>query len=124
MNTYQTWWGEFHTRMSFLSVNVKHFEDSGLADILPEAGTVEQGSLHGVMKDRHYNRCVRVIKLMAETLRRKFLFTFMATQSAEEKDKFIALSKSLFHAFSKTQFQHLCLLSDFREFESKLLLFI
>ena len=59
--------GEFHTCMSFLSVIRKHFEDSGLADILLEG--------------RHYNRSVSY-KIMAEALRRKFLSTFMDTHSA------------------------------------------
>ena len=57
----------------------KRFEDSGLADILLEAGTVAQGSLPWVMKGRHYNRSVRVIKIMVEALRRKLLSTFMGT---------------------------------------------
>ena len=115
---------EFHTCMLFLSVIGKRFDDSGLADILLEAGTVAQGSLPGVMKGRHYNRSVRVIKVMSEALRRKLLSTFIETQSEEEKAKFIALSKDLYHAFPKTQFQYLCTSSDFKEFESKLLLFI
>ena len=33
----------------------KRFEDSGMVDILLEAGTVVQGSLPWVMKGRHYN---------------------------------------------------------------------
>ena len=45
--------GEFHTCMSFLSVIEKCYEDSGLADILLEAGTEAQGSLTGVMKGTH-----------------------------------------------------------------------
>ena len=48
----------------------------------------------------------------------------MDTQIAEEKDKFIALSKSLYYTFPKTQFLHLCTSSDFKEFENKLSLFI
>ena len=48
----------------------------------------------------------------------------MDTQREEEKDKFIALSKSLYYAFPKTQFQHISTSSDFKEFESKLSLFI
>ena len=39
---------------------------------------------------------------MAEALRRKLLSTFMDTQSEEEKDEFLFLSKSLYYAFSKT----------------------
>ena len=48
----------------------------------------------------------------------------MNTQSEEEKDKFIALSKSLYNTFPKTQTQHLSISSDFKGFESKLSLFI
>ena len=43
----------------------------------------------------------------------------MDTESEEEKDKFIALSKSLYYIFPKTKFQHLCTSRDFKEFESK-----
>ena len=76
------------------------------------------------MKGRHYHQSVRVIKILAKALRRKLISTFMDTQTAEEKDKFIALSKSLYYTFPKTQFQHLCTSSDFKKFENKLSLFI
>ena len=57
--------------MSFPSVIKKRFEDSGPADILLEARAVVQGLLHGFMKGRHYNRSVRVTKIMTEALRTK-----------------------------------------------------
>ena len=102
----------------------KCFDDSGLADTLLEARTVAQGSLPWVMEGRHYNRSVRVIKIMAEALRRKLLSIFMDTQSKEEKNKFIVLSKSLYHTLPKTQFQRLYTSRNFKEFKSKLSLFI
>ena len=77
--------GEFHICLSFLSVIDKHFKDSKLADILLEAGTVVQGSLPRVIKGRHYNRSVRVIKIMAEALRRKLLSTFIDTDCRKKK---------------------------------------
>ena len=61
---------------------------------------------------------------MTEALRRKLLSSFVDKLKAEEKDKFIAMSKSLYYAFPKTQFQHVCTSSNFKEFESKLSLFI
>ena len=76
------------------------------------------------MKGRHYNRSVKVIKIIAEALRRKLLSTFIDTYSVEEKEKFITLTKCLYYPFPKTQFQHLCTSGDFKEFESKLSLFI
>ena len=63
---------------AFLS-DRKHFENSGLADVLLGAGTVAQGSLPGIMKDEHYNRSVRVIRIMAKALKRKLLSTFIET---------------------------------------------
>ena len=84
----------------------KCFENSELADILVEAGTVVQGSLPWSWKADTTIE-VSVIKIMAEALRRKLLSTFMDTQSKKEKDKLIALSKSLNYAFPKIQFQHL-----------------
>ena len=88
----------------------KHFEDLGLADILLEAGTV-------------YNRSVRVMKIMAEALRRKLLSTFMDTQWRRKKSSLPCL-KVYIMLFPKTQFQHLCPSNDFKEFKSKLTLFI
>ena len=38
---------------------------------------------------------------MAEALRKKLLSTLMNTQSEEEKEKFIALSKGLFYTLQK-----------------------
>ena len=67
--------------MSFLSVIGKRFDDSELADILLEAGTVAQGSLPGVMKSRHYNRSVKVIKIMAEALKGKLFSIFRDTHN-------------------------------------------
>ena len=83
-----------------------------------------KGSLPGVMKDWHFNRSVRVMKIMTEALWKKLLFSFIDTQSKEEKGKFITLSKSLYYAFPQTQFQHLCTSSDFKKFERKLSLLI
>ena len=68
--------------MSFLSVIAKYFEDSGQNDILLEAETVAQGSLSGVMKG---NQSVRLKRIMAEALRRKFLSIFIDTESVERK---------------------------------------
>ena len=116
--------GEFNTCILFLCVIWKLFKDLGLADILLEAGTVAQGSLPSVMKGRHYNQSVKIIKIMAEALRKKLLSIFMDTQREEEKDKFLALSKSLCYAFPKTQFQHFFTFNDFKGFERKLSLFV
>ena len=102
---------------------MKVFEDPGLPNNLLEAETVAQWSQPGVIKSRHFNRGVRVIKNMAEALRRE-LYLLSWTDSEEEKDKFIALSKILYHPFSKALFQHHCTSNDFKEFESKLSLFI
>ena len=63
----------FHTYMYILIVLQKRFEHFGLDDILLEAKTVTQRSLPGVMKDRHYKRVVRVLKIMVEALSRKLI---------------------------------------------------
>ncbi|KAL8572752.1 hypothetical protein ACOMHN_030334 [Nucella lapillus] len=117
--------GEFHTCMSFLSVIGKRFDDSGLADILLEAGTVAQGSLPGVMKGKQYNRSIRVVKLMTEALRRMLFLAFMDTQSEEERDTFTALCTRLRQAFPKPSFQEVTRTSsELQEFSSKLSSFI
>ena len=91
--------GKLHIPNGIFQCYYKERQRFRLADILLEAGTVAHGSQLGVTKRRHYNRSVRVIKIMAEALRKKPLSTFMDTQSDVEKDKSITWSKNVHYVF-------------------------
>ena len=56
--------GSFHITCTFLAVIGKRFEDSGLRDLLLESGLVGTGSLNGVLGGKHYNRALRIHKVI------------------------------------------------------------
>lgn len=56
--------GSFHIACVFLAVIGKRFGDSGLADLLLESNLIGSGSLKGVLNGKHYNRAVRVHKVI------------------------------------------------------------
>ena len=60
--------GAFQTCFAILGALGKRFDDSGLRDLLLESGVVAEGSIDGVLSGRHYNRSVRVHKLLLEAL--------------------------------------------------------
>lgn len=62
--------GAFHTACTYLAVLGKRYGDAGLADILVESGVLGSGSIAGVLEGKHYNRAVRMHKLVAEALER------------------------------------------------------
>ena len=56
--------GSFHTICSFIAVIGKRFADAGLSDVFIESGVVGSGSLAGVLQGKHYNRAVRMHKVI------------------------------------------------------------
>ena len=60
--------GTFHTLCNLLSVIGKRFQDSGLKNIIIEAGVVAERSVSGVQEGRQYNRGVRTHKYVYEAL--------------------------------------------------------
>ena len=48
--------GTFHTIMTLLAIIGKRFQDSGLRDTCIESGIIAEGSVHGVLEGRMYNR--------------------------------------------------------------------
>ena len=62
--------GAFHIMCNLISIIGKRFQDSGLKDIIIEAGIVAQGSVAGVLEGRQYNRAVRTHKCMYEAFLR------------------------------------------------------
>ena len=58
--------GGFHFSCVFLAVIGKRFAGSGLRDIFLESGVIAEGSIEGVLSGKHYNRGIRVHKLLME----------------------------------------------------------
>ncbi|KAG8181583.1 hypothetical protein JTE90_017332 [Oedothorax gibbosus] len=76
--------GEFYTTMAFLDAIGKRFRDAGFQDILIESGIVAPNSINGVINDNHYNRSIRAHKLLAESLQKFRLQTFIEEQYLAE----------------------------------------
>lgn len=68
--------GAFHVACVFLAVIGKRFAGSGLRDLMLESGVVAEGSLQGVLSGKHYNRSIRVHKLVMEAMCRLQLEQF------------------------------------------------
>eukprot|EP00117_Sycon_ciliatum_P005471 scpid86952/ scgid9409/ len=60
--------GAFHTAYAFLAVLGKRFASAGLEDLLVESGVVGASACKQVMAGKHYNRAVRLHKLVFECL--------------------------------------------------------
>lgn len=56
--------GTFHTICAFLAAIGKRFGDGGLSDILLESEVVGSGSIAAFLEGRHYNRAVRIHKVI------------------------------------------------------------
>lgn len=68
--------GVFHTICSYLGVLGKMMSGSGFEDIIIEAGICASGSIDQVLRGKHYNRAMRVHKLMYEALEHILLHSF------------------------------------------------
>ena len=62
--------GAFHTSMIFMTVIGKRFGDAGLMSLMIESGAVTSGSSAAVLNGKHYNRAIRLHKLVMESLQR------------------------------------------------------
>ena len=60
--------GAFHLACSFLGIIGKRFRDASLEDILIESDVIAAGSVSGVLERKHYNRGIRMHKLVMEAL--------------------------------------------------------
>ncbi|XP_016111421.1 uncharacterized protein [Sinocyclocheilus grahami] len=79
--------GEFHTCMSYLSILGKRFGDAGLQDILIESEVVAPGSISGGISGHHYNRSMRVHKLLYESLQGIRFLTFVDSLPPKERNE-------------------------------------
>ena len=76
--------GVFHTICSLFGAIGKHIKGSGFEDIIIEAGVCASGSLQKVMSGKHYNRALRVHKLMLEALERLLYEAFINHEESTE----------------------------------------
>ena len=60
--------GSFHITCAYLAVIGKRFGDAGLEDLFIESTVLASGSASGVLEGRHYNRAMRIHKLLYEAL--------------------------------------------------------
>ena len=60
--------GAFHIACTFLAVIGKRFGDAGLEDLIVEAEIVASGSVKKVFEGKHYNRAMRMHKIVYEAL--------------------------------------------------------
>jgi hypothetical protein len=70
--------GAFHIACTFLAVIGKRFGDAGLKDVLIESGIIGSGSVSAVLEGRHYNRGVRVHKIVMEAMLRMCWSAFVS----------------------------------------------
>lgn len=71
--------GAFHITCAYLAAIGKRFGDAGLSDVLIESGVVATGSVAGVLEGRHYNRAVRLHKVIKHVNKGDVAFLFYST---------------------------------------------
>ena len=65
--------GPFHPCCIYLAVLGKRFGSAGLREIIVEANLTGPGSVETVLREKHYNRALRVVKAVYEaSMRLKF----------------------------------------------------
>ena len=99
--------GEFHTAMAYLSCIGKRFKDAGFQDVIVEAEVVAAGSLEGVISGHHYNRSMRIHKLMCEALQRLRWQAYLDILSAEDREAAMEIAADLQRAFPGEDFDNL-----------------
>ena len=60
--------GPFHTQCSMMSAIYKRYKGSELEDVLVAAGVIADGSVDNALKEKHFKRGLRCLKLMYEAL--------------------------------------------------------
>ena len=71
----------FHLICAYLKIIGKKMNESGLADVLLEAGVMSVGSINNVMSGKNYSRAINCHKVMAESLERMLLDRYLETRS-------------------------------------------
>jgi len=79
--------GAFHTMCSYMGALGKMMAGSGFEEVLIEAGTCASGSINQVMNGSHYNRAMKVHKLMVDALERLLLRQFTSQSPLHHSQK-------------------------------------
>lgn len=73
--------GAFHLTCAYMCALGKSLRGSGFEEILVESGVCASGSIDKVMSGKHYNRALRVHKLILEALERLLLQLFESSRA-------------------------------------------
>ena len=65
--------GAFHTMCIFIAVIGKRFGDAGLRDIVVESNLLGESAVDQMLKEKHYNNAVRVLKYAYNAMKRLML---------------------------------------------------
>ena len=68
--------GAFHTMCIFIAVIGKRFGDAGLRDIIIESNLLGESSVDQVLKGKHYNNAMRILKYLFDAVKRHMLDSF------------------------------------------------
>ena len=107
--------GEFHTCMAFLATIGKRFRDGGLQDILIDSNLVAEGSLNGVFSGHHYNRSVRVMKVLYEAFYRLLVDALLSSLTPEKNKELLDRARNIREAFKRGTFFEAVQMDDFQE---------
>ncbi|VDI28190.1 Hypothetical predicted protein [Mytilus galloprovincialis] len=67
----------------------KRFGDAGLGDLLLESGVIGSGSLTGVFEGKHYNRALRLLKIVFEAFERLRWEAFGSWLNSNDENEFL-----------------------------------
>ncbi|KAL8593158.1 hypothetical protein ACOMHN_009813 [Nucella lapillus] len=84
----------FHFLCSYMAALGKLVRGSGLGDVIVQSGICASGSIEAVLAGKHYNRALRVHKVVLESLQRLLLEQFL-NESTEATELFQQLSDDL-----------------------------
>ena len=119
--------GAFHIACTLLAVIGKRFRDAGLEDIIIESEIIGIGSVNGSLLGKHYNRGIRLQKIVGEALfRLKWeAFCNWLQEKNHQTDQFQTIaarinctSKGIFALVSEDEF--IVLYDLFKEFSSSM----
>ena len=105
--------GVFHTICSIFGTLGKLLRGSGFSEIVIEANICASGSLERVLSGKHYNRALRVHKIVMEALERLLLRMF---EEREDKSLDVSLLESLTNEASDANLQGVLASDQFLEY--------
>ena len=106
----------FHTICSIFSALGKMLRGCGFSEIVIEASICASGSIEKVLSGKHYNRALRVHKIVMEALERLLLKAF---QEREEQTLDLSLLQNLTNEASDVNLQDVLATAQFYEYFEK-----